>query len=71
MSCASRWHLRQRTLRQQVGSFLIGGGVSGGRYLGVGVDGVIGDGGAGGNGGEDGSEDGSDGGAGRDGSKAA
>lgn len=34
MSCPSRWHSQHRTFRQEVGSFLIGGGVGGGRNLG-------------------------------------
>jgi hypothetical protein len=29
MSCESQWHSRQRTFHQEVGSFLIGGGVGG------------------------------------------
>jgi hypothetical protein len=54
MSCESRWHSRHKTLRQEVGSLPISGGVGGGRYLGeedcvgagVGVAGEGGDGGA-------------------------
>jgi hypothetical protein len=48
MSWASRWHFRQSTFRQQVGSFLIGGGVGGAQNLGNG-GGVVneGEGGAG------------------------
>jgi hypothetical protein len=42
MSGASRWHSRQSTFRQEVGSFPIGGGVGGAQNLGEegGEDGV-------------------------------
>ncbi len=51
MSWESRSHFRQRTFRQHVGSFPIGGGVGGGRNLGAGVADI---GCAGGGGGGDG-----------------